>query len=232
MNAAVVLEQKKKLDRKRLVWAVFGAILFHLWLLYFTFPEFQKGPEYTEVKHNVVLKRFHRPPPEKPKVKPPPKKVVKKPKVIIPVPDPTPDEPEEIQPLIVEEPIELPPNVDVIWGIPDAPDIEFGEPTERIIYNPTEVSKEPEFVFTPKPDYPDLARMAGATATVILCVIVDENGRVEDASVLLTRGGGQFKEKFEKEAIKAAYKYTFNPAIQSGHPVPCTAKININFVLE
>jgi len=231
VKAAIALEQKQKLDRRRLILAIIAGALFHLWLFYFTFPE-MRGMEYQdEVKRKVTIRRWRPPPKEKPEVKPPPKKKTVKPTVIIPVPDPTPDQPEEIQELEPEPEIEdIPLDEDFIWGIPDEPDIPVGEETK--IYNSWEVSKEPEIISAPKPSYPEIAHIAGVEAIVVLLLVVDENGEVVSHEVLHSTGG-TFKQTFEKEAIQTAYqRYKFKPAIQAGHPVCCTAKITIRFKLK
>ncbi|MCD6327567.1 energy transducer TonB [bacterium] len=232
MRAAEALERKRKSDRKRLFFALIAAILIHLWLFYFTFPV-MSGPDYVEKKkHKVSIKRWRPPPKEKPKLPPPKKKKVKKKAIIIPVPDPTPEEPEEIEPLEEEPMLEIPEDEDFVWGMPDEPDVPVGETEENKVYNLSEVSVLPQELKTRKPDYPEMARLGGAEARVIIQLIVDENGDVSEVSVLGTIGGGKFKHQFEKEAIKAAYKYKFKPAIQSGHPVPCWAKITVKFKLH
>jgi len=237
VNAALVLEQRQKLDRRRLIFAVLVGILFHLWLFYFTFPNMAAivGPE--PPKGPTIIKRWRPPPKKEPVVKPPPPKktTTEKPKVIIPVPDPTPDEPEAVQELEAEPEIEdIPLDEDYVWGIPDAPDIPVGEKgmeEEMKIYNELEVSQLPEVAKEVKPAYPELAHQAGKTAVVILKLVVDANGDVISHEVL-DATGDTFKEQFIKEAVMAAYKYKFKPAIQSGHPVACTAKITITFRLE
>ncbi|MBN1591904.1 MAG: energy transducer TonB [Candidatus Coatesbacteria bacterium] len=232
MNAALVLDQRHKLDRKRLLLSAIAAVLFHLWLFYFTFPE-MTGIIYREKppKPPVVIRRL--PPREKPKIEPPKvkKKEVEKPKTIIPVPDPTPDEPEEIQELEPEPEIEeIPEDQDFIWGIPDAPDVEPGDGEERI-YSPWEVSKEPELIKEVGPSYPEMARLAGKEAMVVLQLVVDANGDVISHAVLHATGD-TFKEQFIKEAVAAVYRFKFDPAIQSGHPVPCQAKYTFQFKLR
>ena len=237
MNAALVLEQRQKLDRRRLILAVLVGVLFHLWLFYFTFPE-MAGMVYEGTKHTISIKRPPARPPKKeePRVKPPPPKETEKPKAIIPVPDPTPDEPEAIQELEVEpaEIVDVPLDEDFVWGVPDAPDIPVGRretEEDTRVYNPLEVSQEPQELVVVKPSYPELARQVRKEAVVILAIVVDKNGDVQSHKVL-DATGDTFREQFIKEAVMAVYKYKFKPAIQSGHPVACTAKITINFRLE
>jgi len=237
VNAAIVLEQRQKLDRRRLILAVLVGVLFHLWLFYFTFPNMTAivGPE--PAPPPTKIQRWRPPPKDKPEVKPPPPKktTTEKAKAIIPVPDPTPDEPEAVQEFEPEPQIEdIPLDEDFVWGIPDVPDVPVGGKEikeEMKIYNELEVSQLPEVAKEVKPAYPELAHQAGKTAVVILKLVVDANGDVISHEVL-DATGDTFKEQFIKEAVMAAYRYKFKAAIQSGHPVACTAKITITFRLE
>jgi len=230
MKAALVLVEKQKLDRKRLILAIIVGMLFHLWLFYFTFPEMKGMTIGESVKRKVSIRRWRPPPKEKPKVKPPPKQKVDKPKVIVPVPDPTPDEPETIQELEPEPEIEdIPIDEEFVWGIPDAPDVEVGE--EMRVYNQFEVSQAPQVLRQVDPSYPILAKQVGKEADVILMVVVDQNGDVFSHEVIYATGD-TFRQQFIKEAVMAVYRYKFKPAIQSGHPVPCTAKITVKFRLK
>ncbi len=230
MKVALVLEERQKLDRKRLIRAIIAGVLFHLWLFYFTFPEMKGMTIGDSVKRKVTIRRWRPPPKEKPEVKPPPKKKTEKPTVIIPVPDPTPDQPEEIQELEPEPEIEdIPIDEDFIWGIPDEPDIEVGE--EMRVYNSWEVSQLPEVIKEVKPSYPTLAQQVGKEAIVVFSLVVDANGDVIGHDVLHATGD-KFREQFIKEAVMAIYRFKFKPAIQAGHPVPCMAKYTFNFSLK
>ena len=234
MKPASVVERKKRLDRRRLIVAVIGAIVLHLWLFYFTFPSFPEAPEPPGKKGPTVIKRWRPPPKDKPKPPPPPtERRIQKPTAIIPVPDPTPEEPEEIIPLEQEPDIEIPLDEDFVWGIPEAPETpESTEDTgETKVYNEYEVSQLPEVIKDVKPDYPDLARLAGVKAMVVVEFIVDENGDVRSVT-LLHSTGGTFKEKFEQAAVKAASTFKFKPAIQAGHAVACKAKYTFWFRLD
>lgn len=232
MNAALFLEQKRRFDRKQILLAAVIALLFHLWLFYFTFPT-TPAPTYEEAKHSVKIRRWRPREREKPKVKPPPPpKTVKKARFIVPVPDPTPNDPEEIQELEPEPQIEeIPPDEDFVWGIPEEPDIEIGGEQEARIYNQWEVSQQPEVVKEVMPSYPALAQQVGKEAIVVLMLVVDANGNVVSHQVLHATGD-KFKQQFIKEAVMAVYKYKFSPAIQSGHPVSCCAKITVKFKLQ
>jgi len=231
VKASVVLEQKRRLDRRRLALAMLGAILLHVWLLYTKFPEF--GPAtIVRVQTPVRLKRYRPRQRVKEPVKP---KIIKRKrfKAVIPVPDPTPDEPEPIVAPEEEPPVEIPEDVEFVWGEPEEPEPEApsGPGEEYRVYNPWEVSKAPEVLKEVKPQYPEIAKLAGVRAIVVLQLVVDEKGHVQNA-IILHSTGGQFKKKFEEAAIAAVYGYEFKPAVQAGHPVPCLVKITVRFRLE
>jgi periplasmic protein TonB len=78
----------------------------------------------------------------------------------------------------------------------------------------------------PKPAYPPIARAARAAGTVVVQVVIDENGSVISASAvsghpLLTAA-----------AVGAARQARFSPTKLSGQPVKVTGVIQYNFVAQ
>jgi protein TonB len=73
------------------------------------------------------------------------------------------------------------------------------------------------------PEYPELARAAGAAGTVLVEITVDKTGRVIAARVIKS----DTIKSLEEAARKAAMDWLFNPAKQRDLPVP--AKIVIPF---
>jgi periplasmic protein TonB len=78
----------------------------------------------------------------------------------------------------------------------------------------------------PKPSYPGIARAARASGTVVVQVLIDENGNVVSASAvsghpLLTAA-----------AVGAARQAKFSPTKLSGQPVKVTGVIQYNFVAQ
>jgi periplasmic protein TonB len=78
----------------------------------------------------------------------------------------------------------------------------------------------------PKPAYPQIARQAHASGTVVVQVTIDENGRVISAAAVsghpLLRG----------VAVQAARGARFSPTKLSGQPVKVTGVITYNFVAQ
>ncbi len=80
-----------------------------------------------------------------------------------------------------------------------------------------------------KPDYPPLARQAGIEGVVHIEVLVDKNGDVRD--VIVTKPSGA-SAGFEEEAIKAAYKTKWKPAISNNQPVAVRIGYPVRFQLK
>ncbi|MCD6326333.1 energy transducer TonB [bacterium] len=102
---------------------------------------------------------------------------------------------------------------------------------EARIFNLSEVSEEPTFIKSGTPHYPEMARLMGAQAKIILRLVIDEVGDVRSVQVIYS-SAPKFRSAFEQSAIKAAKQYKYKPAIVDGKPVPCWAKVIIKFKLN
>ncbi|MCK4233693.1 energy transducer TonB [candidate division WOR-3 bacterium] len=78
-----------------------------------------------------------------------------------------------------------------------------------------------------KPKYPEIAKQAGIEGTVILKLLVDEDGKVLKVKVLK----GLAKD-LDEAAIKTAYATTFYPAKQRDKPVKVWVSMPIIFKLK
>ncbi|HVO77048.1 MAG TPA: energy transducer TonB [Candidatus Bathyarchaeia archaeon] len=78
------------------------------------------------------------------------------------------------------------------------------------------------------PAYPDLARQAGIEGTVLLNVLVDENGKVLEVSVIQS----DVTSAMEKAAEEAAMHFFFKPAKQRTVPVRAHVAVPIRFKLH
>jgi periplasmic protein TonB len=74
------------------------------------------------------------------------------------------------------------------------------------------------------PVYPDLARVAGIGATVILECQIDVNGRVADIKIL--RG----HPLFENAAIDAVRQWVYTPSLLNGQPVSVLMTVTVRFI--
>jgi periplasmic protein TonB len=161
--------------------------------------------------------RFKPPPPQQQQelLKPRTKKV--------PIPDPTPDEPEPIR--VVEEvqqELDLPVD-DTVFGIPEGPP--SAEP-EGPIHVGGDV-KAPEKVYAPQPSYTEIARKARIQGVVIVQAIIDKEGNVTNVKVLKGLPMG-----LEDAAVEAMKQWKFKPATLNGKPVTVYYNLTVNFKLQ
>jgi TonB family protein len=84
----------------------------------------------------------------------------------------------------------------------------------------------PQVVSKVEPEYSEEARKAKLQGTVVLYVVVDEQGLPRDLKVVRPLGLG-----LDQKAIEAAQKWRFKPGLKDGHPVAVSAQIEVNFRL-
>lgn len=85
----------------------------------------------------------------------------------------------------------------------------------------------PRVIYSPDPEFSDEARKAKYQGTVVLWIIVDENGRPRDIRVQRSLGMG-----LDEKAMEAVRKWKFDPARKDGHAVPVRVAIEVNFSLR
>jgi len=78
----------------------------------------------------------------------------------------------------------------------------------------------------PKPPYPQIARAAHAAGTVVVQVLIDENGNVVSAHAVSGH------PLLQAVAVQAARQARFSPTKLSGQPVKVTGVIQYNFVAQ
>jgi TonB family protein len=77
-----------------------------------------------------------------------------------------------------------------------------------------------------EPEYSEEARKAKWQGTVVLSLVVDENGAAQGIKVTKSLGLG-----LDQKAIEAVMKWRFKPGMKDGKPVPVMASIEVNFRL-
>jgi protein TonB len=77
-----------------------------------------------------------------------------------------------------------------------------------------------------EPEYSEEARKAKWQGTVVLSLVVDENGAAQAIKVTKSLGLG-----LDQKAIEAVQKWRFKPGMKDGKPVPVIAAIEVNFRL-
>lgn len=220
----ILLEAKGE-ERETFRRALILAVLAHVVLLWVTLPNLAapkqlgaKRPSKVFVVQNLRFK-----PPVKRQQKQIPKRRVKR----IPIPDPTPDDPE---PLYVEELFEPPqaelPEIDAaVFGIPDAPPWAPAGPG-----GPMQIGDgvtAPQKIFAPQPRYTEEARQGRIQGTVILQAVIDEEGAVSGVEVLKGLPLG-----LNDAAIETVRQWRFKPATLDGAPVAVYLSLLINFSLQ
>ena len=209
-------------ENKLLLGGLAVAVLLHVIVFFVKFPEMNTlVPE--AKKENVIVVRSYKPPP--PKVK---KKQIVQKKLTrkVPIPDPTPDEPEPIrEPEPEEDPEPIPDDVEFIIGVPEAP-----PPSGPLLAGVNNVSNpvriEESYI---KPEYPELARVARVNGQVILQAIVRKDGSVGEVSVIRVNRPNL---GFEEKAISAVQQWQYEPALQNGRPVEVYFTVVVDFSLH
>jgi TonB family protein len=84
----------------------------------------------------------------------------------------------------------------------------------------------PRALQTPDPEYSEEARKAKYQGTVVLWLIVDQNGRPQQLKVARSLGMG-----LDQKAIEAVRQWKFEPAMKDGRPVAVQINVEVNFRL-
>lgn len=215
--------EEEREHRRNLRIGIVAAAVLHVILFLVTFPE-----AVTELKAAggsakvyVIQQVRFRPPESRPEEKTERKPKAKK----IPIPDPTPDDPEPI----VED-IEEPPLVDDVYdalaGFSYVPD--GGPPGPALGALPiTGDITAPVKVFSPQPQYTEDARQARVQGMVILQTVVDTDGNVVDVKVLKGLPSG-----LTESAIETVSAWRFLPAMRGEEPVAVHFLLTISFSLQ
>jgi len=210
-------------DRRNLRWAFVAALVFHLVLLFVHLPSMIQPVEVTPAakkKAYVVQQVRFRPPQTAPQREIPEKKRRK-----IPIPDPTPNDPEPVREMAVDLPdldYDLPIGP-VNLEIPDGPP---GPALGEVMQVGGEI-QAPVKLFAPRPGYTEEARQARIQGVVLLQVIVDTEGNVSRPQIIKGLPMG-----LDQLALETVKQWKFKPAEREGKPVPVYYNLTINFSLQ
>jgi TonB family protein len=216
----VTLAEEYNQDRKILRWALAIAVGFHIVLFIIHFPEMVREARAEPKKERKIFVV------QQPKFKPPEQKKVEilKPKTVkVPIPDPTPDEPEPVRQLDTSEEIPQVVPDDAIFGVPEAPP---PPPIEGPIRVGGQV-KEPRRSYYVQPDYPEIARRARISGAVVLECVIDRAGNVKDIKVLHGLGMG-----LTEAAVDAVKQWRYEPSTLNGRPIEVLMNITVTFRLQ
>jgi periplasmic protein TonB len=84
----------------------------------------------------------------------------------------------------------------------------------------------PSVLYKVEPEYSEEARKAKFQGTVVLAIIVDQNGKARDIRVIRPLGLG-----LDEKAIEAVMKWRFKPGMKEGASVAVQATVEVNFRL-
>lgn len=215
------LAGEEQADRKRLWLGASLALVVHLVLFLTPFPEAAARSVAPPERHRAYLitqPRFRQPeipPTEIPEVR-----------HSVPIPDPTPDDPEPIRiPELRDRPQARIPTVgEIPFEMPSAP------PPVPQETGPLKVGgevKAPVKISGPAPLYPEVARRAQKEGTVILRAIIDRQGQVQDVRVIQGQPFG-----LTEAAIEALRQWRFSPGTLKDEPVDVVYDLHVHFGLN
>jgi protein TonB len=221
---ALFLSMQHDEDKKVTTWALGVAILLHVVVFLINLPERDAVVPDQKPTNVIVVKKYVPPPPKIEQRQIVQKQLVRK----VPLPDPTPDEPEPIrepEPEIVEDIPFIPADMEVLIGDPEPP-----PPTGPLLAgvgddtNPTLIAETKV-----QPEYPELARVARLEGNVILQAIIRADGSVGDLEILRCNRPNM---GFEDAAVAAVKEWRYEPATQNGRPVEVYFTVFVEFKLH
>lgn len=212
-----------KEDSTALRRGILAAIALHLLILVVNWPFGHRPVKIREpgTSKVFVLEQVRFDPPKPKRREAIPERKAKK----IPMPDPTPEDPEPFVPDELEIPeLDLPVDPDVVFGIPDAPPTPFGGPgVERLggdILPPVKIE-------CPRPRYTEEARKARIQGVVLLETVIDAVGNVTQVRVLKGLPMG-----LTESAVETVGEWKYKPATRDGSPVAVYLNVVVNFSLQ
>lgn len=222
LQELTILAREYEEDRRTLRIATVIAVIFHIVLFVMRFPEWAtRTAEAQQAKPKIFVV-------QQPRFKPPEvqkqQEILKPRTVRVPIPDPTPDEPEPVRQYEPEEEIpETPLPSDAVFG-------EIGPPPAPEDEGPIRVGgqlKEPRRVKYVDPVYPEIARRAKVQGPVILEVILDREGNPKSVKVLRGLSMG-----LTEAAVEAVKQWRWEPSTLNGKPVEVIIIVTVNFKLQ
>lgn len=205
-------------DRRNTRWAIVAAVVIHALFFRMQLPDTVAAqPPPPERPLFVVQETRFRPPPPREQQQIPEQRTLR-----VPVPDPTPDDPE---PLVTAEELPVPLDLvdgDVLFDLPQAPP---APPT-----GPLRVGGKvlpPVRIHAPPPGYPEIARRARIEGSVILEAVIDTSGEVTGLRVIQGRGFG-----LDEAALEAVGGWRFAPGTLNGKPVAVLYVLTVHFELD
>jgi TonB family protein len=92
--------------------------------------------------------------------------------------------------------------------------------------DPKPTTTQPKVLYKVEPQYTEEAKTAKISGSVLLSLVVDENGNAQEIQV-----SRSLDEGLDQNAITAVRQWRFAPATEDGKPVSFPVKIEVNFRL-
>ncbi|MCP4902692.1 MAG: energy transducer TonB [bacterium] len=217
-----IIAQQEKQDSRFTRWSIGVAVILHVIFFVMNWPSFAGASSDSEAKkakiYVVKQVKFKQPP--KQEMQQIPKPRTKR----VPIPDPTPDEPEPIR---EEEPRDLDyiPDDNLVLGVPDAPPPPEPDGPVRFVVGGNVT--EPVKLSGPNPAYPEAARRARIQGVVVLECTIGKNGIVNRTKVLRGLPLG-----LTEAAVTAVKDWQFRASTLNGKPVEVLYILTVRFNLQ
>lgn len=200
------------------------ALVVHFIALMLVIP--MAGPDVVPIERTsaITVKRYTPPAPPKQVQK---KVATKKRASVVPIPDPTPDDPEPIEP---EEGAELElGDFDVEFAIGEPVGAPAGMGARQGAYRAGDGGvASPIVVRQVDPEYTPEATRKGIQGEVWIEAVVDVEGRVVEPRLLR----GLPDEELNRRAMEAIQRWVFRPGMKDGQPVPVIAVFTVTYRLH
>ena len=102
------------------------------------------------------------------------------------------------------------------------------EPTPRAVTGGPAYDERPRVLRQVEPAYPPLAKLAGIEGLVVLSVLIDEEGKLQEVQVIKSLGNTGCDEA----AVTAVKQWIFSPATRQGKPVIARVTLPVLFNLK
>ncbi|MFQ5743321.1 MAG: energy transducer TonB [Acidobacteriota bacterium] len=168
---------------------------------------------------SIVVKRYKPPAPPSRK-----KKTRKKAVNPVPIPDPTPDEPEPIEDQAADVDFGDP-EADFLVGLPDAPPGLMGSAWNGAFRMGEGGVIPPILLKRVLPEYTPQATRAGIQGEVYIEAVVTVDGQVAEPKLIR----GLPDKELNQRAMNSILRWQFKPGIKDGTPVPVIALFTVTF---
>jgi TonB family protein len=99
-------------------------------------------------------------------------------------------------------------------------------PAKQKVYKVGRGVTPPVALETPQPTYQQEAKKAKYQGTVLLWIVIDEEGSVTEVKVVRS-----IDKNLDRKAVEAVRKWRFKPAMKDGNPVAVEINVEVNFHL-